>query len=271
MTQIGQRTHDTADMLDVIHQLRDRNALFVINHSGGKDSQAMTAHLREFVPVDQILVIHAHLPEVVWEDAWDHVRATSNGLHSIKVEASKTFFEMATRRGMWPSPKYRQCTSDLKRGPIEKAIRTHLRNNPQYGGLVVNCMGLRAEESPRRSKAIPLKINERNSKAGREWWDWLPIHDWTVNQVWNGISQAGQNPHWVYAEGLSRFSCIFCIFSTETDQQISARLRPELYRRYVLKEKELKHTMNMQGRGMEEITGIPTLPDVIPRPDASAI
>jgi 3'-phosphoadenosine 5'-phosphosulfate sulfotransferase (PAPS reductase)/FAD synthetase len=172
---------------------------------------------------------------------------------------------------MWPSPKYRQCTSDLKRGPIEKAIRTHLRNNPQYGGLVVNCMGLRAEESPRRSKAIPLKINERNSKAGREWWDWLPIHDWTVNQVWNGISQAGQNPHWVYAEGLSRFSCIFCIFSTETDQQISARLRPELYRRYVLKEKELKHTMNMQGRGMEEITGIPTLPDVIPRPDASAI
>lgn len=56
--------------LDRIREPRDRGALFVINHSDGKDSQAMTQVVRDLVPTDQILVVHALLPEVVWEDAW---------------------------------------------------------------------------------------------------------------------------------------------------------------------------------------------------------
>lgn len=245
------------DELSKIIELRDRGALFVINHSGGKDSQAMTPVIRQLVPIEQILVIHAHLPEVVWEDAWDHVRNTCAGLELLQVEAVKTFFDMVEHRRMWPSPKYRQCTSDLKRGPIEKAIRHYLRDHPKFGGLVVNCMGLRAEESNQRAKATRLKYVARNSKAGRTWWDWLPIHDWKLDDVWSCIAAAGQKPHWVYSEGLSRFSCCFCIFSSKSDMQVSARLLPELYGRYVHTEKRLGHTMNMEGRGLEEVTGIP--------------
>ena len=41
-------------------------------------------------------------------------------------------------------------------------------------------MGMRAEESPARSKLTPWRRNDRNSPAGREWFDWLPIHGLTT-------------------------------------------------------------------------------------------
>ncbi len=42
-----------------IQELVERGATFIVNHSGGKDSQAMAAYVRSFVPDDQILVVHA--------------------------------------------------------------------------------------------------------------------------------------------------------------------------------------------------------------------
>ena len=44
-----------------IQDLVERGAFFVVNHSGGKDSQAMAAYVRSFVPDDQILILHAPL------------------------------------------------------------------------------------------------------------------------------------------------------------------------------------------------------------------
>ena len=68
-------------------------------------------------------------------------------------------------------------------------------------------MGLRRDESADRAKRIPWKRSDRNSRAGREWFDWLPIFDLTVEDVFRVIRDAGQSPHWVYAQGLSRCSC----------------------------------------------------------------
>ena len=44
------------------------------------------------------------------------------------VQAGKTFFDMVEHRQMFPSPKNRQCTSDLKRGPIAKKNPQHLQH-----------------------------------------------------------------------------------------------------------------------------------------------
>jgi DNA sulfur modification protein DndC len=77
----------------------------------------------------------------------------------VIAHPSKTFFDMVEHRGMFPSPSTRQCTSDLKRGPIEREIRRYLKAHPEFGGLVVNCMGMRAEESPGRSKLQTFKRN----------------------------------------------------------------------------------------------------------------
>lgn len=243
-----------------ISELINRGALFVVNHSGGKDSQAMFIKLREIVPADQLLVVHADLPKADWAGTWEHIVENVAPLAPVKATAVKTFMDMVEHRGMWPSPQYRQCTSDLKRGPIEKTIRQHLKSNPQFAGLVVNCMGLRAEESSARAKQQAFKLNARNSKAGREWYDWLPIHDMLVGEVFDTIRAAGQEPHWAYGKGMTRLSCMFCIMASQADLTRAAELNPETYSEYVAMEKKIDHSFAMpvdgERRFLEDITGI---------------
>lgn len=240
-----------------IDSLIERGALFVINHSAGKDSQAMAAVLRARVPAEQLLVVHADLGRVEWGGNLEHIQATTGGLPIIVARnLNKDFIQMVEKRGAFPSPSIRQCTSDLKRDPIEREVRRYLKANPQFGGLVVNCMGIRAQESTARSRQNPFRFNKRNSKAGREWYDWLPIFEWTEEQVFARIAAEGQEPHQAYAAGMSRLSCVFCIMASKSDLQTAARLNPELYAEYVALEERVGHTMNMAGKTLEEVTGI---------------
>lgn len=239
-----------------IQALISRGALFVVNHSAGKDSQAMFTMLRRLVPAAQLVVIHAVLAEVDWEDSEDHIRATIGDTPLILAHPTKTFFEMVEHRGMFPSPANRQCTSDLKRGPMEREVRRYLAAHPQYNGLIVNCMGMRAEESPGRRKLTTFKRSEGNSKAGREWYEWLPVHHLTTAQVFQMIADAGQSPHWAYAAGMTRLSCCFCIMASQDDLTTAARLKPALYQRYAQTERRLNFTLSMSRRSLPEITGV---------------
>jgi 3'-phosphoadenosine 5'-phosphosulfate sulfotransferase (PAPS reductase)/FAD synthetase len=239
-----------------IQSLIDRGALFVVNHSGGKDSQAMFETVAKRVPTSQIIVIHAILPEVEWDGVVEHIQATIGDAALIFARAKKTFFAMVEHRGMFPSPKYRQCTSDLKRNPIEREIRRYLASNSQFGGLIVNCMGMRAEESIGRAKLAMLKLNRKKSVAGREWYDWLPIHDWLVGDVFKFIADSGQEPHWAYAAGMSRLSCCFCIMASKSDLTTAAKLNPMLYARYVATERRLDFTLSPSLKTLPELTGV---------------
>ncbi|MFN4266364.1 MAG: phosphoadenosine phosphosulfate reductase family protein [Aquabacterium sp.] len=238
-------------------RLIERGAVFVVNHSGGKDSQAMFHFVHRHVPQNQIRVVHAVLPEVEWEGVEEHIRKTigSHPLHTCK--ARRTLLQMIEQRGMFPSPSNRQCTSDLKRGPIERTIR-------QMGNkLIVNCMGMRAQESSSRAKLSAFKYSERNSKAGREWYEWLPIHDWDVGQIFSYIEHMGQQPHWAYSKGMSRLSCCFCIMSSKADLTTAAQLNPNLYKRYVELERLTGQVMLMPSKklgrqSLVDVTGIPT-------------
>lgn len=121
------------DVDQQIEQLIARGALFIANHSGGKDSQACLATLlKRGIPARQILVVHASLGAMEWEGALEKAQehAQAHGLDFIVAKATKTLFEMVERRYQsrpevpsWPSSSTRQCTSDLKRGPIEREVR----------------------------------------------------------------------------------------------------------------------------------------------------
>lgn len=245
---------DTTPPQEVLDLIK-RGAVFVVNHSGGKDSQAMYLTVRRYVPAAQIVLVHADLGQVEWGGAIDHIKETTNGEPLHVCRSRRDLLQMIEERGMFPSPSQRQCTSDLKRGPIERTIR-HLGVK-----LIVNCMGMRAQESSGRSKLAAFKFSERNSKAGREWYDWLPVHGMTTDQVFAEIAAAGQKPHWVYAAGMSRFSCCFCIMSSQADLRTAARLNPTLYRKYVELEQKTGQVMIMPSkthgrRSLEQITGI---------------
>ena len=169
----------------------------------------------QIVPANQLVIVHAELPEVDWEGIRSHIEATAGDLPIHYCTAASTFFQMVERRGMFPSPSNRQCTSDLKRTPIERTIRAISKATGQT--LFVDCVGLRAQESASRAKAQVFKHDAKNSKAGREIYTWLPIHHWTVEMVWSAIKLAGQEPHWAYQAGMSRLSCCFCIMSSKDD------------------------------------------------------
>lgn len=235
----------------------DAGALFVVNDSAGKDSQAMKALVLAAVPARQVLVIHAHLEGEAWEGTEEHARATTpEGVAFIITSSAKTFEDMVRRRGMFPSPSNRQCTSDLKRDPIAKAIRHYLKAHPEFGGRVVSCMGLRAQESPNRAKAAVWKLNKRESLAGRVWHEWLPIHALRTQDVFRVIGEAGQKALWVYEAGMSRASCQFCIMGCEADQKRAAVLAPDRYAARVRLEREVGHTINMKGIPMDQLVGI---------------
>ena len=40
---------------EMIIELRDRGAIFIINHSGGKDSQCMFLTMKELIPSNQLI------------------------------------------------------------------------------------------------------------------------------------------------------------------------------------------------------------------------
>jgi DNA sulfur modification protein DndC len=249
---------ESEKQLETLMQIRmliERGAMFFVNHSGGKDSQAMLHYIVSIVPRAQITVIHAELPGVEWDGVEAHIRKTTLGLPILTCRSRRTLLEMIEERGMFPSPSMRQCTSDLKRGPIKRTIR---RSGQK---LVVNCMGMRSEESASRAKQTPFKLSEVDSKNGREWYDWLPVHHWKRDAVFAAIKEAGQQPHWAYDLGMSRLSCCFCIMSSKEDLTIAAKHNPTLYAKYVQLEKSTGQVMLMpsktKGRQtLEQLTGV---------------
>jgi 3'-phosphoadenosine 5'-phosphosulfate sulfotransferase (PAPS reductase)/FAD synthetase len=241
------------NQLPSIDDLIAGGALVISSHSGGKDSQAMLIKLLARVPREQILVVHASLGEVEWEGALElaQQQAGDAGVAFCVARAVKTFFEMVEHRftvrpgpnsSCFPSASLRQCTSDLKRGPIEREVRRYAKANGFT--TIVSCMGLRAAESPARAQRAVFSRYERGCAAGRSWYEWLPIHALTTADVFQTIHDAGQKPHWAYAAGNGRLSCVFCFLANATDLANGARHRPALLQRYVEIEQRTGYTMH---------------------------
>lgn len=185
----------------------------VINFSGGKDSTAMLAYLCEKYPDAKKHVIFS---DTGWEhegtEEWCRELVGRFGLelHVVRSE-TKTFLTMSENRGMFPGMTQRQCTSDLKRDPINKWIRQNVKDP-----VVINCMGIRSEESTGRSKQKRLKRDTRETNSKRTLWQWQPIKDWTETEVLAYLEERGLPLHPVYKH-LRRFSCRMCIYMTDHD------------------------------------------------------
>lgn len=249
-------------MKSQLQELISKGALFIANHSGGKDSQAQLIHLLSIVPRHQIIVVHASLGAIEWPGALELARdhALSEGLPFIVAKASKSLLDMVEHRfktrpevPSWPSSGTRQCTSDLKRGPIQREVRRYAKDHGLK--IVVNCLGLRAEESSSRAKRETFKkLGISNSVL--TWYEWLPIHDLKTDQVFEMIKLAGRTPHYAYALGNQRLSCMFCIFGSKEDIANAARVNPELLQQYAEMEKRTGYTMHMNRIPILEIAAI---------------
>jgi 3'-phosphoadenosine 5'-phosphosulfate sulfotransferase (PAPS reductase)/FAD synthetase len=160
------------------------------------------------------------------------------------------FLEQVEHRGKWSSQGQRLCTSNNKREPANQGI-THLADEVRELGTkkvpsILQCFGFRAQESPRRRKMQPFSTDKRTSNTRKLVQVWLPIQDWTVEQVWARIKQAGTRHHYAYDQGMSRLSCRFCIFAPKSQLILSGRLNPELLQEYVDVERKIGHRFRME-------------------------
>jgi DNA sulfur modification protein DndC len=240
----------TPEVIEKIQELVAQGALFFCSHSGGKDSQAMYNFLKTIVPTSQMVVVHSHLSGVEWKGVVEHIQATIEGHEFFEVKAGKTFIEMVRARGMFPSSDIKNCTSDLKRDVIEKLMKKVATERGVK--VVVNCTGIRAAESKKRSRKIPIAINKRmtttvlkDGSQKRLCWDLMPIFNWSKEDVFGYIRKSGQETHWAYGVGMSRLSCCFCILANKSDLRISAKYNPELLEELAALEVEIGHTMKM--------------------------
>lgn len=224
-----------------------------ISSSGGKDSQAMTAHvaglLRGEGILDRGVVVHADLGRAEWKGtrAIAEAQAAAEGLRFVaKSRPQGDLLDHVRALGKWPMPTQRFCTADHKRGQIltvMTALADEAAGSERSRQIrILNCVGLRAEESPGRAKAPSFKEGARGSSGRRRIDMWLPIHDWTEAQVWDAVRASGSPVHPAYAAGLPRASCVFCIYAPETALRRAGRANPELLAEYVETERAIGHT-----------------------------
>lgn len=220
----------------------------VINFSGGKDSTAMLAWLCETYPY---VPKHVVMADTGWEHpdaiSWSRAIVARFGLELHVVRnPNKTLITMAQRRGKFPGMQTRQCTSDLKRGPIHTWIRRRWPAGNGARHVVVSCMGIRSEESVGRSRQKCIKLDQSLTVGEREVWVWNPIQNWTEVQVRTYLAERGLPLHPVYSH-LRRFSCRVCIYMTDHDLRQVARHDPEAIGIIATVEREIGFTMFQRG------------------------
>lgn len=224
----------------------------LVNSSAGKDSQAMTDYVVELARAagvaDRLVMVHADLGRVEWkgtrELAEEH--AAHYGIRFEVVKRSQDLLSQVEARGMWPSSTARYCTSDHKRDQVAKLFTQLTNEAGKSHARILNCMGIRAQESPARAKRSAfVAIDKRASNGRRTVSQWLPIFGWSVDQVWERIAQAGTRAHEAYALGMPRLSCCFCIFAPKAALVLAGKHNPELLDAYVATEEKIKHSFRV--------------------------
>ncbi|WP_323021222.1 phosphoadenosine phosphosulfate reductase family protein [Pararhodobacter sp.] len=226
------------------------NAVVAIGVSGGKDSQAAALatmrHLDRMWHTGPRVLIHADLGVVEWNDSYPTCQRLADhlGLDLITVQrkagglmerwesrwrSSVTRYQelsTVTLVPCWSTPAMRFCTSETKTHPITSELRRRFK-----GQQIINVTGVRRAESRGRAKATVASPDRHES-----FWNWRPIVEWSVEDVFSCIDASGLTPHPAYREfGMSRVSCRFCIMSNLADLS-AATAQPEahdLYRRMV--------------------------------------
>lgn len=254
--------------------------ILLVNTSAGKDSQAMLDHVVALATAagvrDRIVCVHADLGRVEWpgtrELAVEQVEHYGLPIHIVKREQGDLLDQVA-ERGMWPDSARRYCTSDQKRGPVLKLmtlltaqIRLQDRNKRVR---ILNMMGLRAQESRARAMRPDFSNNERATNGRRHVDEWLPIHSWTEQQVWDRIKASGVRHHPAYDKGMPRLSCMFCVLASKSALVLSAQLNPEMAAEYVALETRIGHRFR-KDLSMSEVVTLAAATPVIEHVDGWA-
>lgn len=241
--------------------------IILVNTSGGKDSQTMMRFvvdecIRQNVDPSKIVAVHADLGRVEWAGTklLAELQAMIYGLRFETVSRRQgDLLDHIEKHGKFPGRvpggrNIRFCTSDHKRGPVQRVMTALVRELALDRPVkILNCLGNRAQESRERAAQKPFSWNKlASNKTKRHVWDWLPIHQWTLDEVWADIRESEVPYHYAYDLGMPRLSCCFCVYASEEALVLSAQHNPVLADQYVEVEVKIGHRFT-QALSMGEI------------------
>lgn len=209
--------------------MKDPDYVSILSVSGGKDSQAsqeFLLHLRKLHGwTGRLYAVHCDLGRADWKFTLPFVQnqCAKAGLELVVVKAEDDLLAIIYKRFLkllqekrqvphFPSAAARYCTKASKTEPTDKYLRAAGHR------LIVNVMGIRAQESRNRAKkpAVSLrpslcsekfavKFCDVKTRSVKKYWlpveeayrlwietgkkyrlalDWLIIHKWRIEKVW---------------------------------------------------------------------------------------
>lgn len=240
-----------------------RNAWFVFNLSGGKDSTA-TSHAamawldRHGHPRTRRIAVHADLGKAEWRSTPSFVEGVAQqlGLPLLilrrragdmvdrweqRFASGKNRYEALSTYnliGPWSSTSLRFCTSELKIQVIGPALARRYK-----GETIVSAIGVRRDESPSRRATPVSRSDERFARvgnaAGTRMLSWHPGVDWSATEVFAYHARHNLPLHDAYCRYQStRLSCAFCVLASAHDLHAATQATDnlDLYRHLVAME-----------------------------------
>lgn len=180
----------------------------VASISGGKDSAALSLHLRE---------LGIEHERVFMDTGWEHP-ATYEYLRGELTRALGPILELKPEVPMrdlilfkkmaFPWGRVRFCTEHLKVFPMQR----HLNALVEQGHDVVNAVGIRRDESQAREDALEWEWNR-----GFDCETWRPLVAWSQADVIAIHQRNGLRPNPLYLQGAARVGCWPCIHASKAD------------------------------------------------------
>lgn len=174
-------------------------------------------------------------PETKFAEAWRRASKRLNwGDYPAPIDAFRdafkrsgnSFLDMALLHGGFPLGRQRFCTEELKMQLVLDKVLTPLID---AGHDVVQWSGVRADESEKRSTYPQFEVDKRCESG--QLFNFLPIHDLNVVDVFSLYSYFGVNPNPLYRQGMERVGCMPCILVTKGElKEIASRFPDEIDR-----------------------------------------
>jgi 3'-phosphoadenosine 5'-phosphosulfate sulfotransferase (PAPS reductase)/FAD synthetase len=185
----------------------------VASISGGKDSAAMSLHLRELgIEHDRVFM------DTGWEHAktYDYLRGELTRVLGpiTEIRGDLLMPDLIRKKGMFPSRTRRFCTEELKVKPMQRYLAG-------LGADVVNAVGIRRAESEARSR-----MEEWEWSNGFDAETWRPLIHWTEDEVIAIHHRHGLAPNPLYLEGATRVGCWPCLFARKAEIRHLAETDP---------------------------------------------
>lgn len=188
--------------------------------SGGKDSTAALLWLvnESGCSHDKIRVTFCDTGNE-HQFTYDYIAMLSKNVLTVEtIKPQLDFYELAKKKGRFPSVKSRFCTQELKIFPSQQYVLNLMRN----GAKILLLTGVRASESKKRADLPEFE------------WDsfyacdmYRPLLHWSLEDVWAMLEKYGIPRNPLYDYGVKRVGCLPCIMSRKSEIRMIAKNFPE--------------------------------------------